>query len=170
VLGGPEAAARAVPTPTNSGSALVIGDSITLGSAEALRAALGHGTAVAAAVGLQFSAAPAIVADWGRTNSGPVVVNLGANGTVQSRDVDALLAAAGRRRVVLVGVFVPRRWWSGNNDVLRAAAAGHAPDVQFVDWAALVAAHPGCLGPDRVHPGPQGRELLANAIAGAVHR
>ncbi|MDQ2708169.1 MAG: hypothetical protein M3Z25_11265 [Actinomycetota bacterium] len=57
-----------------------------------------------------------------------MVVNLGADGTVQPRDLDALLAAAGRR-VVLVGVSVPRRWRSGNNDLLRATAAGHAPVV-----------------------------------------
>jgi len=97
------------------------------------------------------------------------VVDLGANGTVQAADIDAVIAAAGDRRVVLVGVHVPRRWQDGNNDVLRAAAAAH-PTVEFVDWDALVAAHPGALGPDGVHPGLTGRTLLASAVADAARR
>jgi lysophospholipase L1-like esterase len=80
-----------------------------------------------------------------------------------------VLAAAGSRRVVLVGVAVARRWRDGNNAVLRDAAA-RAPQVAFVDWAALVAANPGTLGPDGVHPGPRGRALLARAVADAIGR
>ena len=87
----------------------------------------------------------------------------------QADDIDAVIAAAGDRRVVLVGVHVPRRWQDGNNDVLRAAAAAH-PTVEFVDWDALVDAHPGVLGPDGVHPGVAGRTLLANAVAAAARR
>ena len=49
-------------------------------------------------------------------------------------------------------------------------AAAHAPQVAFVDWAALVAANPGTLGPDGVHPGPRGRALLAGAVADAIGR
>ena len=86
------------------------------------------------------------------------------------RDLDAVLAGCGSRRVVLVGVAVARKWRDGNNAVLRAAAAAHGPRVAFVDWASLVAANPGTLGPDRVHPGPKGRTLLAKAVADAVHR
>jgi lysophospholipase L1-like esterase len=42
--------------------------------------------------------------------------------------------------------------------------------VAFVDWASLVAANPGTLGPDGVHAGPRGRTLLAQAVADAVRR
>jgi hypothetical protein len=160
----PEPPSAAAP---GAGPALVVGDSIALGSAESLRRALGAGTVVDAKVGRQFSAAPAIVGAW--SGAGPVVVDLGANGTVQAADIDAVVASAGDRRVVLVGVHVPRRWQDGNNDVLRAAAAAH-PTVEFVDWNALVGAHPGALGPDGVHPGVAGRTLLANAVADAARR
>ena len=160
----PEPPSAAAP---EAGPALVVGDSIALGSAESLRRALGAGTVVDAKVGRQFSAAPAIVGAW--PGAGPVVVDLGANGTVQAADIDAVIASAGDRRVVLVGVHVPRRWQDGNNDVLRAAAAAH-PTVEFVDWNALVGAHPGTLGPDGVHPGVAGRTLLANAVAAAARR
>jgi hypothetical protein len=166
-VGAGPAVAPAAPTAGGAGPALVVGDSIALGSADSLRRALGAGTVVDAKVGRQFSAAPAIVGRW--PGAGPVVVDLGANGTVQAADVDAVIDAAGDRRVVLVGVHVPRRWQDGNNDVLRAAAAAH-PTVEFVDWGALVAAHPGALGPDGVHPGLTGRTLLASAVADAARR
>ena len=171
-VGGPAVAPGLVPAPPSgaapsAGSALVVGDSIALGSADSLRRALGAGTVVDAKVGRQFSAAPAIIA--AAPGGGPVVVDLGANGTVKAADVEAVIAAAGDRRVVLVGVHVPRRWQDGNNDVLRAAAAAH-PTVEFVDWNALVAANPGVLGPDGVHPGVAGRSVLADAVADAARR
>jgi hypothetical protein len=108
------------------------------------------------------------VGAWASAHDGPVALALGANGTVSQRDVDAVLAGSGSRRVVLVGVAVARKWRDGNNTVLRAAAAAHGPRVAFVDWAALVAANPGVLGPDGVHPGPRGRTLLAQAVADAL--
>ena len=51
--------------------------------------------------------------------------------------------------------------------MLGGAAAAH-PNAAFVDWDALVDAHPGALGPDGVHPGAAGRALLANAVAAAA--
>jgi hypothetical protein len=145
-----------------------VGDSIALGSAEALRSALGPGTTVDADVGRQFSTGVRVVSAWAAAHSGSIVVDLGANGTVQARDVAAVVEAAGPRRVVLVGVAVSRRWKNANNAVLGDAAARHAPDVVFVDWADVVAGHPGAIGPDGVHPTPAGRRLLAAAVAAAV--
>ena len=138
-----------------------------MGSADALRRALGGGTTVDAKVGRQFAAAPDIVAAWTAANPGPVIVDLGANGTVTPGDVGAVIAAAGGRHVVFVGVHVPRRWQDGNNAVLEAAAAAH-PSVEFVDWDAIVDKNPAILGPDGVHPTPAGRTLLASAVAGAL--
>lgn len=166
----PDVPAPPAPAPpaARSASPLVVGDSIALGSAGALRAALGPDTTVDARVGRQFAASPAIVAGWARTHDGPVVIALGANGTVAPRDLDAVVAAAGDRRVVLVGVAVERRWRAANNAVLRAAPTRYGPQVAFVDWASLVAGNPGVLGPDGVHPGAAGRRLLAGAVAAAV--
>jgi peptidoglycan/LPS O-acetylase OafA/YrhL len=160
----------ATPTPATppAGPVLVVGDSIALGSADALRTALGGATTVNAKVGRQFSAAPEIVRAWVAANAGPVVVDLGANGTISPDDLAAVLAATGDRRLVLVGVHVPRRWSADDNSTLRAAAAGAASRVGFVDWDAIVTAHPGILGPDGVHPGPQGRTLLADAVVQAL--
>lgn len=166
----PAAAAEPAPAaiPHPSGPAYVLGDSIALGSAEALKSALGPGTTVDGKVGRQFSTAPAIVEAWATQNPGPVVVNLGANGTVDPDDVQAVLSTTGDRPVVLVGVSVPRRWQDGNNAVLRSAAAERPDRVHFVDWAALVAQDPSILGPDDVHPTARGRQILANAVRAAL--
>ncbi|MDN5929974.1 MAG: hypothetical protein L0I24_02700, partial [Pseudonocardia sp.] len=147
---------------------LVVGDSIVLGSADALRAALGQGTVVDAEVSRQFHAGPPIVAGWVRSNAGPVVVHLGSNGIVRDRDVDAVVTAAAGRPVVLVNVAVPRRWQQPDNAALRAAADRYPGRVVLVDWAALVAADAGLLGPDRVHPTPRGRTALAGAVRRAM--
>lgn len=156
------------PQTVGSAPALVVGDSIALGSADALRAALAPGSTVDGKVGRQFAAAPSIVSRWVGDHDGPIVVDLGSNGTVERDDVDQVLQAAGSRRVVLVGVAVDRRWRDANNAVLRNAASGNGSHVVFVDWAAIVGAHPGILGPDDVHPLPKGRTLLAGAVATAV--
>jgi peptidoglycan/LPS O-acetylase OafA/YrhL len=169
----PSPAPSASSTPATDppvGPVLVVGDSIALGAADALRAALGPGALVDAEVGRQFSAGVRIVAGWAATHPGPVVVDLGANGSVQPRDVAAVLDAAGGRRVVLVGTAAARRWKDSNNAVLGGAAARNPPEVVFVDWAAVVAGHPGAVGPDGVHPTPAGRRLLASAVAAALGR
>lgn len=158
----------AVTAAPPGGAPLVVGDSIALGSADALRAALGEGTTVDAKVGRQFSTAAGIVEAWAADHPGPVVVDLGANGTVKAADADAVVAAAGGRTVVFVGVCVPRRWQDANNATLREAAARHAPQAVFVDWNAIVAADPGLLGPDAVHPTAHGRDVLAAAVRDAL--
>jgi peptidoglycan/LPS O-acetylase OafA/YrhL len=160
--------APVLPAPPAGPPVLVIGDSIALGSADALRGALGPHTTVDAAVGRQFAAALPLVQAWTAAHDGPVVVGLGANGTVREDDVAAVVAAAGPRRVVLLGVCVPRRWQDANNAVLRTVAAQNAPRVVFVDWAALLAGRPGMLGPDRVHPTRKGQTLLADSVAAGV--
>ncbi|GEL26232.1 acyltransferase [Pseudonocardia sulfidoxydans NBRC 16205] len=170
---GPETTA---PTPTTTppaggpvaGPVFVVGDSITLGSAGALQETLGPQTIVDGKVGRQFSTAPDLVASWAARSAGPVVVDLGANGTITARDVDAVIAAAGDRRVVLVGISVPRRWSDANNVTLRDAVARHTAQARFVDWGAYVAEDPGLVGPDSVHPTVRGRTVLATAIRDAL--
>lgn len=152
----------------SSGAALVVGDSVVLGSADALRAALGPDTTVDGLVSRQFDRGPAIVAPWVATHRGPVVVHLGSNGIVRAPDIDAIVTAAGARRVVLVNVAVPRRWQQPNNAALRTAAQRYPNRVVLVDWASLVETDPSLLGPDQVHPTAQGRAALAAAVQAAL--
>ncbi|MGH3615115.1 MAG: acyltransferase family protein [Pseudonocardia sp.] len=157
--------AAALPS---SGAPLVVGDSVVLGSADALRAALGSNTTVDGLMSRQFDRGPAIVATWAATHRGPVVVHLGSNGIVRAADIDAIVAAAGARKVVLVNVAVPRRWQRPNNAALQAAALRYPNRVVLVDWASLVAADPSLLGPDQVHPTARGRAALAAAVRAAL--
>jgi lysophospholipase L1-like esterase len=108
------------------------------------------------------------VAAWVATHRGPVVVHLGSNGIVRAPDIDAIVTAAGARRVVLVNVAVPRRWQQPNNAALRAAAQRYPNRVVLVDWASLVETDPSLLGPDQVHPTAQGRAALAAAVQAAL--
>ncbi|WP_103382701.1 acyltransferase family protein [Pseudonocardia dioxanivorans] len=177
VAPGASTAAGAPATPTTAPATpsggvgrpvLVVGDSITLGSADALTTALGPQTTVDGKVGRQFSTAPAIVAAWVAAHDGPVVVDLGANGTISRRDVDAVVSAARAERIVFVGVSVPRRWQDANNATLREAVVAAGPRAAFVDWAAIVAADPSIIGPDGVHPTVRGRTVLATAVRQAL--
>lgn len=157
--------APAEPAP---GPVLVLGDSVVLGSAAALRDTLGPDTVVDGVSGRQFSAAPAIVARWTARNSGPVVVHLGSNGPIRNTDIDAIVAAAGERRVVFVNVAVPRRWQQPDNAILAAAAVRHSGRIQLVDWAGMVNGNAALLARDRVHPVPAGRTALAEAVRAAL--
>jgi peptidoglycan/LPS O-acetylase OafA/YrhL len=167
------AATTALPGPTGApvptgAAALVVGDSVVLGSAGALEAALGSATTVDGKVGRQFDRGPAIVAAWVASNPGPVVVHLGSNGIIRDDDVEAMVAATRGRALVFVNVAVPRRWQEPDNAELAAAAARHPGQVRIVDWASIVAADPALLGPDRVHPNQRGREALAAAVRAAL--
>lgn len=160
-----EPAAAAATQPV-----LVVGDSVVLGSAAALQAALGPGTVVDGVVGRQFSAAPAIVKAWTASHSGPVVVHLGSNGVIRDADIDAVLAATGDRLVVFVNVAVPRRWQKPDNATLAAAATRYGERIRLVDWAGAVVRDPRLLGRDRVHPVVAGRAALAESVSAALGR
>lgn len=149
---------------------IVVGDSVMLGSTTALRQALGAETVVDAVVGRQFAAAPPIVAGWAARNPGPVVVHLGSNGTIDPDDVDAVMSGAGDRLVVLVNVAVPRRWQQPDNATIVDAASRYGGRIRVVDWAGMVARSPQLLGRDRVHPTPEGRTALAEAVRAGLGR
>lgn len=166
----PPAITSRAAAPPSAGGALVVGDSVVLGSADALEAALGPGATVDGRVGRQFDRGPAIVEAWTATHPGPVVVHLGSNGIVRDDDVQRVVDATRGRTLVFVTVAVPRRWQEPDNEVLAQTAADHPGHVVLVDWAALVTADPSLLGPDHVHPDQRGREALAAAIRAGLGR
>jgi peptidoglycan/LPS O-acetylase OafA/YrhL len=144
---------------------LVIGDSVVLGSAPEIVAALGPGTAVDAVVSRELHEAIPIVQSWIASGQpGPIVIHLGSNGFILAEDVETIISLAGfRHRLVFVNAAVPRRWEQQVNDEL-AAAVGRHPNVGLVDWHSIVAANPGLLIDDHVHPNAEGRVALAQAI------
>ncbi|MEX1022443.1 MAG: acyltransferase family protein, partial [Dehalococcoidia bacterium] len=104
---------QATLTPDALGATVtVIGDSVMLGAAPDLAAAL-PGAVVDAEVGRQFWSAPGVIqALRDREALGDVVViHLGANGPFTDEQFAAVMEALeGVRAVVFVNVTVPRRW------------------------------------------------------------
>ncbi|WP_062518446.1 acyltransferase family protein [Demequina gelatinilytica] len=166
--GSPDApeAAPAVPEPVvpDGAEVMIVGDSVALGAAPALTAAL-PGVMVDAEVGRQFSAGVDrldTLARKGRLRP-YVVVALGTNGAVPEDQMARLLEVVGDRSLVLVTPYGDRSWMKGSQRAVRQAARGHDA-VVIADWQHAVEADPTVLGPDGIHPGEAGMERFAQVV------
>jgi lysophospholipase L1-like esterase len=153
--------------PAPGPGVLGLGDSVMLGAAPALQAAI-PGIQVDAVVSRQFHEAPGIVTWLSQTGGlpGTLVVHLGTNGTVRPDHCDHVVNAAGNRRVIIVNLRVPRAWQDTNNQVLLACAARNG--TAFVDWFTLSAGHGDWLAADGYHMRPAGAAAYAAAVAAAL--
>lgn len=147
---------------------LAVGDSVMLGAAPAVRAAI-PGVTVDARVSRQFAeGAAAVLAGKRRVNPRTIVIHLGDNGYVPFRGLESLLVSlASTPRVVLVTVRVPLKWEKSVNDALRYAARHHR-NVVLADWHAA-SRRPGLLV-DGVHTTPKGARVYARTIRRAIMR
>jgi hypothetical protein len=163
-----------IPAPlgTVSGwSVTAIGDSLMVGSAAALKAAL-PGVFIYARVGRQFSDAIAVLfaLKAQKMLRKVVVIALGTNGTVTAAQVRTVVHEVGpRRTLVLVNTFEPRFWEASDNAVMAAAARGY-PNVIVANWYDAIRHRTYLLAADGVHPGPVGSVLWARVIEAAVER
>jgi hypothetical protein len=126
---------------------------------------------VDAKVGRQMNEAPELVRQIAGENQlgRMVVVHLGNNGPFTTPQIDELFAAIGPDRlVVLVNVFVPRRWEGEVNDALNAAVTRH-PNARVADWRSLASGEAGLLAQDGYHLSPQGAQRYADLISAAAH-
>ncbi|HEX6569546.1 MAG TPA: acyltransferase family protein [Acidimicrobiales bacterium] len=159
----PPAPAAYVPTTA-------IGDSVLVGAAPAMVRRMGPSLTVDAAIGRQMADADDLVAGFAaRGQLGQVVLlHLGNNGPFSAADIDAVFAAIGpERKVLLVNVLVPRRWEGEVNATLAAAAARH-PNAVLVDWRALVTNEAGLTREDGYHLTGNGAERYADLVVGQV--
>jgi peptidoglycan/LPS O-acetylase OafA/YrhL len=161
---------QVAPSRRISGSKVTaIGDSVMLASAEQLHGTL-PGIYIDAAVSRQMSAGLAAIqslAESGRLRS-IVVVGLGTNGTVTSRQIGQLRAMIGPRRwLVLINTYEARPWQDEVNAQL-AAAAQHYPQVLLVNWHDAIRSRTSLLWDDEVHPRPSGAVLYARIVKAAV--
>jgi len=165
LLGGFEGAGAAAPPRQDS----AIGDSVMLGAASELRAAI-PAISVDAVVSRQWTAGVSTV-DQMRAGGrlGPkLVVGLGTNGTVSAAQFDAMeRAAAGAQRLVVVSVRVPRPWQDEVNATLRDGVARH-PGTVLADWYGASAAHPEWFASDGYHLQPGGARAYAALISQAL--
>lgn len=162
----PSAAPSLAPGTVDGSDITMIGDSITLGSAQDLHRVL-PGIQLYAQVGRMMEDAPDICAQLLAQHRlrGTVVLALGTNATFSTQDVDHVRAVVGDRRIVLTTVRGPFPWQDSVNSAVRDYHADH-PEVLLDDWYSTVATHLGLLWIDHVHPrGGAGTTLFATSLA-----
>jgi len=146
----------------------ILGDSVTLASAESLLEEL-PGVDIRADVGEQMWDAPATVGrlrDSGDLRRN-VVIALGTNGDFHSDVLDEIRATAGPgHRFVFVTTHADRDWVPSVNAKLRPLAADHR-HTALADWD-TAASDVTDFASDGIHPGPQGADIFADVIGAAL--
>ena len=167
-------ASPAAAQPT--GSVLVVGDSLQVGSGPYLETALGalsseidHRTGRGSAEGLS------VLRSRLRDDHAAVVFDLGTNDDPGQPEALASNLAAAREAVgtrCLVVATILRPAVNGVTDAgLNAAVqrfADESPTVQLVDWRGLATGTPGTLYPDGIHARPEGYQARGRLLARAV--
>jgi peptidoglycan/LPS O-acetylase OafA/YrhL len=161
------------PPPTyvhiSAGRVTAIGDSVMLGTVNALTVAI-DGISVDAAVSRQVSAGISILQAWRDAGVlGDVVnVHLGTNGHFSSGQFDQMMQVlADVRLVVFVNAKVPRDWEGNNNSVLAGGVSRYA-NTALVDWHSAATGRPDLFWDDGIHVRPEGARLYANLIASVL--
>jgi len=157
------------PMYVYAGRVTAIGDSVMLGTVNALTAVI-EGISVDAAVSRQVSAGIQMLRSWRDAGvlGDVVIVHLGTNGYFSSAQFDQMMEVlADVRLVVFVNVKVPREWESNNNSVI-ASGVGRYPNTALADWHSASANRPDLFWDDGIHVRPEGARLYANLIASVL--
>jgi lysophospholipase L1-like esterase len=167
----------APPSGLRAGYVTAVGDSVMLGSFDALKKILntviGAGsevTVVDAAESRQYAAGVDEVQslkDQGLLGD-RVIIHLGTNGEIDPAQFERLMGiVSGAKRVVIVNVKAPRGWEAPDNDTLANEVKKYKNAV-LVDWNKEGNANPGWFYNDGIHLNPEGRlayaELITNAL------
>lgn len=145
------AATTPAPDAAQAVAVAAVGDSVMLMARQQLEL---RGVSVFAETGRTFSEGAGIASYLveERKVTDSLVLHLGTDSRIDEKTLeDLLVAASDLRRVVLVGTsFSGSVSGAENNDVLREASLRHA-NVEFLDWAAVVADEPELLARDGIH-------------------
>ncbi len=146
----------------------VIGDSVTLASADPLLTSL-KGAYVDAEVSRFLSDAPKIMRKLKKKDDlrDFVVVALATNSTAREKDIESILKVAGKRKVVFVTGHADRSWIKDTNKMLKEAAKEH-DNVVVADWSKAIKKHKKELARDGIHPGPKGAKRYAKVVVDAL--
>lgn len=171
----PTPVAAATPTPVATESpgissperqVLALGDSVMLGAAQELKAALGPGATIDARVGRQVVTGIKILRALeaaGRLGD-TVLLHLGNNGTFTPGQFDEIMTVLGpERTAIFVTVKVPRRWQASVNETLRTSVKRYRHAL-LVDWNRYSTSLRRAFGPDGVHLRDTGRRAYAEYI------
>jgi len=147
------------------GRVAIFGDSVVLSGHNALKSTLGR-ISIDAAVGRQ----PYEIANRIRLRraqhrlSQDIVIHMGTNGLVTSKDLVPILAALkDRRRVVVVNVQVPRVWMKQTNRAISLIVSRY-PNARLANWYQTSKGHKAYFVPDGVHLTPAGGRAFAVLI------
>jgi peptidoglycan/LPS O-acetylase OafA/YrhL len=170
----------ASPTPT-PGSAIAgqqvvappnvtaIGDSVMLGAAPQIAAALGT-VDIHAKVGLQVSEGNDILRQLKAAGvlGDVVVIHLGTNGEFNGNQLAEMMEELKETKLVIfVNLKVPRDWQENNNHML-AYAVGRYPNARLIDWHAKSENEPDYFWDDRIHLRPEGALVYTGLILGEI--
>jgi hypothetical protein len=161
-------ASSASPPPLTA-DVFAIGDSVLLGAAPELGRALGK-VEIDAEIGRQMEDALKLLDDRRAAHRLPdvVIVHLGNNGPVTSREVHELFDVLdGVPHVIVLTVRISDDFEAHNNRIFTQIARDH-PNVTLVDWHAISDGRNDLFWKDGEHLRPEGADLYANLIANAV--
>jgi len=145
---------------------LAVGDSVMELAGSALQA---QGISVDARQSRQFKEAIPIVQWDGAHGRLPsiVVVHLGTNGPVAASTCDALVAAVGHRRLLLMNLNLHgrRSWEQANNVVIAQCAVRH--HLRLINWKAVSTGQP-WFAADQIHLNLAGTRAYATVVRRSV--
>jgi peptidoglycan/LPS O-acetylase OafA/YrhL len=154
-------------------SGLAVGDSVMLGGARGLIAAVGPGVTIDALQSRAFINGIDVVrrAHQNGTIGDVLVIHLGSNGPVTATQLKSFLKElADVPLIVLVNLRVPGfRFVSGWNAMLNTVAATFS-NVAVADWATTADRYPQFLYRDGTHIRPDVARVYGNVISGAILR
>lgn len=147
------------PSGKPSGKTLVIGDSITNASQDAIKQKIPNAE-IRAKDGKQWQEGTTELGD--AKNYDTVVMALGTNGPVTKQEVEEVKNQIGDARLVLMTIHGVDHAGEFNKMVKDSG-------YDYLDWGAKADSNPGMLAPDNVHPaGPEAIGVFADEMASAV--
>ena len=157
--------------PDGSYDLLMIGDSVSLRAVDAFDGVFPH-SHIDAEKGRQFDAGRATFEGYIQQNlAGKIVVfALGTNGLVTDDQIDAIMADAGDKRVVVfVNTRSPQPWVGSTNQAI-ANAATRYKNVRVIDWYGYSANRNDLFDGDGTHLSTTGVTEYLNLIHDAVKK
>lgn len=146
-----------------------IGDSVMVGSAEALYERFGDHIYIDGDVGRQAREVTEIVKriQAERGLGDVLLVHIGTNGTFEPDQINSIADAAGDTPVVFMTARADRVWVPSVNENLRGVTDGR-DDTYLIDWHGVSNANGSWFGHDGVHPSGEGREHYADLILSSL--
>ncbi|MEW1954151.1 acyltransferase family protein [Terrabacter sp. NPDC080008] len=164
---GPAPAAKASFAMPSGPDIDAYGDSIMVGSLQALRYYF-PGIRIDAKSNRRWSDGLAQVRARGTDNRRAVILAFGTNAGVDEDAVKQVLDTLGpKRMVVLVNIMAPFSRVDTDNATLTLVARDR-PNVVVADWADAVRAHPDQVQSDRIHPTLTGAHLFSKTVRQAM--